>query len=364
MAGKSYKGKNSTLSILALVFSFLGCLSLVGVILGIVDLTQKDGRKKGLSIAAVVIGSIILLFIILVIGIGSSNSKDKKSSVEYRDEQAQSLEKPPLPGDTPESNSEVPVEIEEKAESNSDDRESLKNELKKKYDITEPTKFVSGDNTGKWRIVKVANATAPYKYAVDYAKAYMQDASMTDIHFIVNFSLNTTTKLQIIEGKLCVTTTEYVDKEEHDASVIGNGLLYMEQYYDMNTGEEIKTGSDADAGTVSNEELISAVEKAIENSVDTKDEKITGVDFDGTDLKVTVDLSETDTSRLSVDMIAEARTGSITDSILELDDKYFNTWKTVTVDFGSVGKITFDKSEVRNSAFGKYFDVPLDCFKK
>ncbi len=41
----------------------------------------------------------------------------------------------------------------------------------------------------------------------------------------VNFSLNTTTKLQLVLGKLSVVTTEYVDKEEHDASVIGEGMV-------------------------------------------------------------------------------------------------------------------------------------------
>ena len=350
---KDYNGKVSPMSIIALVLSILGCTSIIGVILGIVDITKNDGRKKWPSITAIVVGSLLAIIVVAALASGSGDKKtEKPSSVDKIEEVT---EEPKL--------EESPLELPKETNQPVNDIEALKKELKEKYDIDEPSKFVSGDTTGKWRIVKVANATAPYKYAVEYAKAYMKDADMTSIHYIVDFSLNTTTKLQIIENKLCVTTTEYVDKEEHDASVIGNGLLYMEQYYDMNTGEEIKTQADPDAGTVDKDELISAVEKAIDGAV-AEDEKITDVDFDGENLTVTVDLSSADTSILSADIIAESRTGSITDDILGLEDKYYNTWETVTVDFGNVGKISFNKGDVKDSSFGKYFEVPIDFFKK
>ena len=348
---KNYKGKVSPMSIIAIVLSVLGCTSIIGVILGIFDVIKNDGRKKWLSIIAIVVGT---LFTIVIFAALASESEEKKtagsSSVDKTEKVVEEL------------NVEKSVEIPEETGQSTDNFEDLRKDLKDKYDISEPSEFMWGDNTGKWRIVLVANATAPYKYAVEYAKAYMRDADMTSIHYIVNFSLNTTTKLQIMGDKLCVTTTEYVDKEEHDASVIGNGLLYMEQYFDMNTGEEIKSDADPDAGKVDRSELISAVEKAIEGAV-ADDEKITGVDFDGENLTVFVDLSGTDTSILSADLIAESRTGSITDDILDLEDKYYNTWQTVTVDFGNVGKITFNKGDVRMSPVGKYFEVPIDCFK-
>ena len=293
-------------------------------------------------------------FTIIIFAALASESGEKKttssSAVDRTEKVAEEL------------NVEKPFELPKEEGQPTDSVENLRKDLKEKYDIDEPSKFMWGDNTGKWRIVLVANATAPYKYAVEYAKAYMQDADMTSIHYIVNFSLNTTTKLQLIDDMLCVTTTEYVDKEEHDASVIGNGLLYLEQYYDMNTGEEIKSEADPDAGTVDAADLISAVEKAIEGDV-ADDEKIRAVDFDGENLTVFVDLSSADTSILSADLIAESRTGSITDDILDLEAKYYNTWQTVTVDFGSVGKITFNKGDVKMSPVGKYFEVPIDYFK-
>ena len=65
------ENKNSTLSILALIFSILGCTFLIGLILAIIDLSNGDGRKKTLSIIALVI-----LGIWLIVGIiGAINKK-------------------------------------------------------------------------------------------------------------------------------------------------------------------------------------------------------------------------------------------------------------------------------------------------
>ena len=53
------------MSIIAFVFSLLGCLSTVGIILAIIDLVQGskagDNRKKGLSIAAIIIGAVLII---------------------------------------------------------------------------------------------------------------------------------------------------------------------------------------------------------------------------------------------------------------------------------------------------------------
>lgn len=72
-------GKVTGLSITAFVFSLLGCLSLVGLILGIIDLTKKDGRKKGLSIAAVVIAALMLVGSAIVAGNMPSDKKELKA---------------------------------------------------------------------------------------------------------------------------------------------------------------------------------------------------------------------------------------------------------------------------------------------
>lgn len=70
------KKKASGMSIAAFVLSFFGILGLVSIILGAIDLAKKDTTKKhGLSIAAIVIGAISLLFsIIFFVGCGGTSS--------------------------------------------------------------------------------------------------------------------------------------------------------------------------------------------------------------------------------------------------------------------------------------------------
>ena len=60
-------GRVSGLSIAAFITSALGCTFLVGLILGIIDLNKKDGRKRGLSVAAVIIAGVTLLLTLLSI---------------------------------------------------------------------------------------------------------------------------------------------------------------------------------------------------------------------------------------------------------------------------------------------------------
>ena len=71
--------KPSGLSIAAFILSLLGCTSLIGLILGIIDVAKKNGRKKGLSIAAIIISVIgiiasVLFFVLVVLG-GGANAK-------------------------------------------------------------------------------------------------------------------------------------------------------------------------------------------------------------------------------------------------------------------------------------------------
>ena len=53
-------------------------------------------------------------------------------------------------------------------------------------------------------------------------------------------------------------------------------------------------------------------------------------------------------------LVAETRVSSITDEILALDDSHYNTWETVTVDFGDIGSVVCDKSMVKDEGYGKY----------
>src|SRR5699024_3192075 len=195
-------------------------------------------------------------------------------------------------------------------------------------------------------------------------RAYMIPEGKKDpsvVHYIVNHTLKTTTKFHITLNVLEVITTEYVNGEEHDASSIGNGLLLGERFFDLESGEEIKIETDPTLGTVDHDTFINEVEKVIEDSVG-EGEKITGVVFDGNNLEINVNLLNASGSLLDPEVLAETRASSITDSILNLDDRYYNTWESITLNFKNIGSITITKKDVRTNGFGKYFEVPINPF--
>lgn len=72
-------------------------------------------------------------------------------------------------------------------------------------------------------------------YALDYYKKYFK--SDDEIHAIVNFNYNTTTKISVMGNLLDVTVYEYVDKEEHDAKLLFSGMLLKEYHVNIDTGE-------------------------------------------------------------------------------------------------------------------------------
>lgn len=342
------------------VLLFLVCIisTIVCFVIFLIKLIGKKKTKAGIFSLLSLIGA--LVFFVLS-GITLSNEKpseSKESTEKYIENNSQAASE--------DDSSEIMIETKESEsaeslaenEDISDDKELLKTELKEKYDVSEPRDFIKGDSAG-WKIVNLANGTAPYKYALQYAQAYMSDG---DIHFIVNFTLKTTTKLHVAFGKLNVVTTEYVDNEEHDARIIGDGLFLGEENYDLETGKQITTEGDISAGTVDSDELIKAVSKAIEGQVG-ENEKITDVTFDGSDLKISVDMSQAENKKISVEILAESRISSITQAILDLDDKYYNTWESITLDFSNIGKATFYKREVKDQGLGRYFEVPVGIFE-
>lgn len=94
---------------------------------------------------------------------------------------------------------------------------------------------VRNDTTGNWRISLIAENIDMSEYALDYYKQYFTDDS--EVHFIVNFNYNTTTKIMVMGGDLDVTVQEYVAKEEHDAKMLGSGTVLAEYFVNIETGE-------------------------------------------------------------------------------------------------------------------------------
>ena len=323
--------------------TFFGLLWLVANVVMIVFIVKAikekdaDAKKQKRKIWLICLAVAVVAFVVFAVTTSSDESLNDESSNLETEQISES----------------------ENEDTSGDDIESLKAELKEKYDISEPMSFPRGDTTGKWKYVTVANGTSPEKYAVDYAKAYMTEG---DVHYIVNFSLKTTSQFTLLNDILEVKITEYVEDEEHDASVIGEGMQLGDYCFNMTTGEPITTEGSTEAGTVDADSLVSKVKEVIAGEVG-QGEKISDVSFDGEGLVVKVDLSGADTSHLSKELIAESRVGSITDAILQLDDSYYNTWNTITVDFGSIGSITYTKNDVKDQGYGRFFDVPVGYFE-
>lgn len=82
---------------------------------------------------------------------------------------------------------------------------------------------VNNDVTGNWRLALVAESGLSdiQDYALPYYRSYFKDDS--EIHFIVNFTLKTTTRVTCDSGLLFVSVYDYVDGEEHDAKVMPSG---------------------------------------------------------------------------------------------------------------------------------------------
>ncbi len=94
---------------------------------------------------------------------------------------------------------------------------------------------VRNDVTGNWKKVLISEDIAIQEKALEYYNTYFD--SEKEIHAVINFANNTTTKISVLGDSLDVTIYEYVSKEEHDAKILFSGQLLAEYFVNMDTGE-------------------------------------------------------------------------------------------------------------------------------
>lgn len=98
------------------------------------------------------------------------------------------------------------------------------------------SKSVINDVTGKWRISTVNTSMSAEEYAADYYKELF--SADDEIHGVVNFALNTTNRITVMDSKtLDVTIMDYVNGEEHDAKELFSGTVLAEYTVDIETGQ-------------------------------------------------------------------------------------------------------------------------------
>lgn len=211
---------------------------------------------------------------------------------------------------------------------------------------------VPNDVTGNWRISVINKSMNFEEYALSYYKKYFTDDK--EIHAIVNFAYNTTTKIQVIGDTLYLTVYEYVEDEEHDAKKLFSGMLYSEYTVYTDNGDIDKrevgptnpnANSDVDATP---ENFLSDVKTILED-----DESVIDVTLENMDLCVYIDLNVIDTP-MELEKYAVVKDISVTDDILTLTG-YDDLWETITVDFGDVGKIVNKKADMETTSYGRYF---------
>lgn len=177
---KSKEGKVSGLSIAALIFSILGCTFIIGVILAIIDLCIKDGRKKNCSIVALAICGLWF-----IIGVSNVSKKDPEqpASSDQRQEQIETANNNKEENNVPVEDEAVAAQedqeeqqIVETGNTESMSEEEYK-ELCTEYDykdvLRNPENYVGEKITITLRISSVHEAgfTNPTKYYFAYSKS-------------------------------------------------------------------------------------------------------------------------------------------------------------------------------------------------
>ena len=171
--------------------------------------------------------AVLLLFSCLLAGCAGKPT-DAPKEPEEKETEVKEPETKDNEKDEPEK-AEEPVAKEEPEE---------KKEPQNPYEETDfACSTVRNDKTGNWRI-SVINKGFDIN---DYAKQYYDDhVGDGEIHAIVNFANNTTTKISKVGGLINVTVHEYVEDEEHDANALFSGMTLSDKYFDPETGAEVE----------------------------------------------------------------------------------------------------------------------------
>lgn len=94
---------------------------------------------------------------------------------------------------------------------------------------------VPNDKTGNWRFSSISESFDMSEHALEYYNECF--GSDSEVHYIINEADHTTTQINYASGNLDVMVRERVDKEEFDASTLGNGSIQAEYFVDVSTGE-------------------------------------------------------------------------------------------------------------------------------
>lgn len=200
---------------------------------------EKEKIKKPWYKRKLIWAIIIIVFIMAIGSNGESTSTEntKKNTAAADTQQQPNTESADTTKDEDTAQAAVSEDTSEQKEDAAADAEDQTSAIDGiKFTVSD----VRNDKTGNWRISLIAENIEMQNCALDYYKHYFKDNK--EIHAIVNFNYNTTTKISVVGNKLDVSVFEYVKKEEHDANLLFSGQLLKEYLVDKETGavEEVK----------------------------------------------------------------------------------------------------------------------------
>lgn len=200
---------------------------------------EKEKIKKTWYKRKLIWAIIIIVFIMAIGSNGESTSAEntKKNTAAADTQQQPNTESADTTKDEDTAQAAVSEDTSEQKEDAAADAEDQTSAIDGiKFTVSD----VRNDKTGNWRISLIAENIEMQNCALDYYKHYFKDDK--EIHAIVNFNYNTTTKISVVGNKLDVSVFEYVKKEEHDANLLFSGQLLKEYLVDKETGavEEVK----------------------------------------------------------------------------------------------------------------------------
>lgn len=142
------KPKNSSLGIMAVIFSAIGCTFFVGIIMGIVDLTKKDGRKHTAAKWAIGIG-LFWLIIALIANAGGSDNKSTSAPPESATKEKSASVESDVYEETEPPIEYIQVTAKELADALSGNAMKAKNDYEKQY-IEVTGELYTIDSDGKY----------------------------------------------------------------------------------------------------------------------------------------------------------------------------------------------------------------------
>ena len=173
----------------------------------------------------------LICFVVMMIGIflGPSTDKDDTDTKEKEPTQQADDSKEDDDDPTPEQDPELePESVDERTEL----QEALKESLGGGSTLFYNT--VRNDTTGNWRMLVYSSAENIVDHAVEYYNAYFESDDET--HIAVNLGLGTTSIMNVYSGSMYIDVHEYIDKEEHDAKILGGGALLNSYTVDLSSG--------------------------------------------------------------------------------------------------------------------------------